>query len=885
MVNCLGLSLIQRERKIDMEEIIDRSKLSPMMQQYFDTKQQYQDCLLFYRLGDFYEMFFDDAKIASKILDLVLSGRNCGLEERAPMCGVPYHAVDMYIAKLLEKGYKVAICDQLTDPVPGQIVQRGITRVITPGTVIDPESLKDGQGNYILSICKKDETIGVAYCDVSTGEFRISEYVEDSEQKMMDLLSRIRPAEIICNEQMFMLSHDKDIRNLDFLPPFTKHLDFEFDLNNAKELLKKQFKISNIAGHDFAKLNCAISATGALLGYLNETQMRSLNHINKIITEKHGDFMHLDFNACKNLELVENAKDHKRRGSLLGHLNKTKTAMGARLLEKWVLQPLQNSAKINKRLDCIEELSGNAILQSDLEGSLSGVSDIARICSKISYGTIMPKDCIALKNSLVHTVDCANFVGELSKENFGELFQDITSVKNLAELLDKTFVDSPPALTSGGGYIREDFNKELFELRHVSSQAKKWLSDLEAKEKEETGIKGLKVGYSRVFGYFIEVPKSQADSVPYSFQRKQTISNHERFVTDELKQIENKLLNAEELAIKLEMTIFENIKEKLKELVEDIQQVAGDVAYIDTILSLTKVANECNYVRPKISERYKHIKIQNGRHPIVEANMKGETFVPNDAYLDEKDDRTLIITGPNMAGKSTYMRQIALIVLMAHIGSFVPASSAEIAITDRIFTRIGASDDLSSGQSTFMVEMVEVANILNNATPKSLVILDEVGRGTATYDGMSIAWAVLEYISTKIKCKTLFSTHYHEITTLEGKLEGVKNYKVSVKEFNGSVVFLRKIMRGSADKSFGIEVASLSGIYEEIIKRAKNILSQLEKNSVKFDIKASTETKEEGLSQSEKDNVINMLKNIDLNKLSPMEAFEIVVDLNRKVNK
>lgn len=868
-----------------MDEIIDRSKLSPMMQQYFDTKQQYQDCLLFYRLGDFYEMFFEDAKICSKVLDLVLSGRNCGLEDRAPMCGVPYHAVDIYIAKLLEKGYKVAICDQLTEPVPGKIVQRGITRVVTPGTVIDPESLKDGQGNYILSISKKDETIGVAYCDVSTGEFRVSEYADDSKQKVMDLLSRIRPAEIICNEQMFVLSHDKDIRNLDFLPPFSKHMDFEFDLNNAKELIKKQFNISNIAGHDFAKLSCAICATGALLGYLNETQMRSLNHINKIVTERHSDYMHLDFNACKNLELVENAKDRKKRGSLLGLLNKTKTSMGARLLEKWILQPLQNSSKINKRLDCIEELIDNSILQSDLENSLSGISDIARLCSKISYGTIMPKDCISLKNSLVHAVDCANFVGELNKDNFGGLFEDISSIKNLAELLDKTFVDNPPALTSGGGFIREEFNQELFDLRHMSSQAKKWLSDMEAKEREETGIKGLRIGYSRVFGYFIEVPMSQVGAVPYRYQRKQTISNHERFVTDELKEIENKLLNAEELAIKLENSIYEKIKEKLKELVQDIQQVASDVAYIDVILSLTKVANECNYVRPKISERYKHIKIQNGRHPIVEDNMKGESFVPNDTYLDEKDNRTLIITGPNMAGKSTYMRQIALIVLMAHIGSFVPATSAEIAITDRIFTRIGASDDLSSGQSTFMVEMVEVANILNNATPKSLVILDEVGRGTATYDGMSIAWAVLEYISTKIKCKTLFSTHYHEITTLENKLEGVKNYKVSVKEFNGSVVFLRKIMRGSADKSFGIEVASLSGIYVEIIKRAKNILTQLEKNSVKFDIKSSSDKVEEGLSQGDKDNIINEIRNIDLNKLSPMEAFEIMVDLNKKVNK
>ena len=505
-------------------------------------------------------------------------------------------------------------------------------------------------------------------------------------------------------------------------------------------------------------------------------------------------------------------------------------------------------------------------------------------CSKISYGSILPRDCISLKNSLNGVINLYNLVKDLKNEKFSCLFKDIDSISNLATLLENAFVENPPAVTSLGGYIKESFNSDLFDLKNISTQANQWLVNLEAKEREETGIKNLKIGYSRVFGYYIEVNKSQEKLVPYKYERKQTISNHERFVTDELKSIEEKILNAQDLSIKLENTIFNKIKDELKSMVEIIQQTASDVAFVDVISSLCKVAQECNYVRPKVSSKFKHIKISNGRHPIVEASLKGDTFVPNDTYLDENNDTTMIITGPNMAGKSTYMRQIALIVIMAHMGSFVPATDAEICIVDRIFTRIGASDDLNSGQSTFMVEMVEVANILNNATSKSLVLLDEVGRGTATYDGMSIAWAVLEYISQKIKSKTLFSTHYHEITTLEGKLEGVKNYKISVKEFNDTIIFLRKITRGTADKSFGIEVASLSGIYDEIIKRAKNILNQLEKNSVKFEIKASND-KTEDLSQSQKENIINEIRNIDVNKLSPMEAFEILVDLNKKVSR
>lgn len=872
---------MESTKTVKLSEIIDRSKLSPMMQQYMDTKDDYYDCLLFYRLGDFYELFFEDAKIASKVLDIALTARNCGNEEKAPMCGVPYHAVDAYIAKLIESGYKVAICDQMSQPTPGKIVEREVTRIITPGTVIETEILDEKSNNYIVSLCKKDNTIGIAYSDISTGEFKISEFDESCLQKCIDALTRIKPAEIICNNEMYDLSFDKSIKSLDFIPPFSKQPDYFFEEQNSTDLLKKQFNIQSLKGHDFEKLKTAIKATGSLISYLQDTQKRSLTHINKIITEKNEDYMHLDYNACKNLELVQNIRDKKKKGSLLGHLNKTKTAMGSRLLEKWVLQPLQDCNLINERLNCLEELFYNPMMLNDIQDTLSSINDIARTCSKISFGTIMPKDCENLKNSLYSVVDLSNLIKELNSNMFISLFDNIESIKNIADLLDKAIVENSPYITSNGGYIKQEFNKELYDLKNISTKTKQVLADLELKEKEVTGIKNLKIGHSRIFGYYIEINKSQESQVPYRYVRKQTISNHERFVTDELKQIEVELNSAQESALKLESAIYDRIKEQLKSLVELIQQTANDVAFVDVICSLALVSQNYQYKRPTISDKIKHIKIENGRHPIVEANLKNESFIPNDTYLDNKDDRTIIITGPNMAGKSTYMRQIALITIMAHMGCFVPATMAQIPVVDRIFTRIGANDDLNSGQSTFMVEMVEVANILNNATKKSLVLLDEVGRGTATYDGMSIAWAVLEHVSQVIKCKTLFSTHYHEITALEGKLEGVRNYKIGVKEFNSSIIFLRKITKGSADKSFGIEVAALSGIYSDIIQRAKSILNQLEKNSIKLDLNKIEDKKE--LTIFDQQNIINQIKNIDVNRITPIEAFEILIELNKKV--
>jgi len=857
---------------------------SPMMEKYFDTKEQYKDCLLFYRLGDFYELFFDDAKVASKILDIALTGRNCGGGERAPMCGVPYHAVDSYIAKLIEAGYKVAICEQMSEPVKGQVVEREVTRVITPGTVIESEILEGKTSNYIMCIFEENAFVGASFCDVSTGEFKIVEYKDSSIQKCIELLSRVRPAEIICNQDFssFVMAN-KNFGSLNFLPKLNKLDDYSFSYENAEETLKKQFNINSIIGHDFEKDKYAIRSAGALINYLLSTQKRSLSHINKIVTEHENEFMHLDYNACRNLELIESVKDKKRKGSLLGLLNKTSTAMGLRLLEKWIYQPLQDVDKINNRLDCVEELFYNNFVLNDIIAIMSSVNDIARTCSKISFGTIMPKECIGLKNSLYSVIDLANIVKDLNNDTFKNLFNHIEDIKNIADLLNNAFIEEAPNILANGGYIKESFNQELFDLRNTSSSAKKWMDALTEKERTATGIKNLKIGYSRIIGYYIEINKSQESMAPYRYTRKQTIANHERFVTEELKEIEEKLLNAQELSVKLEATIFNKIKDELKDLVKIIQDVANDVAYLDVISAFAQIAQSNQYVRPIINKNIKHLKIIGGRHPIVEANLKNESFVANDTYLDDKDDRTMIITGPNMAGKSTYMRQIALIVLMAHMGCFVPAKSVETFVFDRIFTRIGASDDLNNGQSTFMVEMTEVANILNNATSKSLVLLDEVGRGTATYDGMSIAWAVLEYISTRIKCKTLFSTHYHEITTLEGSLPGVKNYKVSVKEFNDSIIFLRKVVKGTADKSFGIEVASLSGIYDEIILRAKKILQSLEKNSIKIELGKLENQKE--LNYVEKDSIINKIKNIDINSLTPIEAFEMLVELNKSVNK
>ncbi len=854
--------------------------LSPMMQQYMQVKEQYKDAIVMTRLGDFYEMLFEDAEICSKVLDLTLTGRACGLEERAPMCGVPYHAVDTYIAKLIANGYKVAIYEQLSEPQPGKMVERDVVRVISPGTVMESEILDDKKNNYIASIFKNKSSVGVAYCDLSTGEFKISEFDNDSLNNLNDMLVRVRPAEIICNSEMVNFSPELACVKLNTMPRFNVYLDYEYEYKNALETLRNQFGFSTVNGFDFGKMDNAISASGALIKYLLESQKRTLNHINQIVTEKNTDFLYLDIATCRNLEIIETIREQKKRGSLLWLLDNTKSSMGARLMRNWVLNPLKDEIEINGRLNAVEELISSPILLNDITSTLSHIADIERLAGKISYGSVMPRDCVSLKNSLKFIPDLAHFVANLKAPKLSNLFKNIDKVNELASFLDSLINEECPALLSAGGYIKQGFNKELDEYRAVGKDAQLWLSKLEETEKETTGIKNLKIGFNRVFGYYIEVPKSQQDAVPFRYQRRQTIAGSERYITEELKTLEDKILNAGDLSIKLEQKIFAQAKEYMQTIVPFIQKVAENIASLDCLCSFANVAIKYNYTKPVINSKVKVIDIKDGRHPVVEALLKTEQFVPNDTMLDNGENRTMIITGPNMAGKSTYMRQVAVITLLAHIGSFVPASEAKIALTDRIFTRIGASDDLAYGQSTFMVEMVEVANILNNATQSSLLILDEVGRGTSTFDGLSIAWAVLEYITKYIKAKTLFATHYHEMTDLEGQLEGVKNYRISVKEYNNTIIFLRKIVKGGANKSFGIEVAGLAGINKDVIARAKAILHSLEQKELsESKLNLCDTTQYDNLIESE---IIASLKTIDMNKISPMVAFEL---LNELVNK
>lgn len=854
--------------------------LSPMMQQYMQVKEQYKDTILMTRLGDFYEMFFEDAEICSKVLDLTLTGRSCGLEEKAPMCGVPYHAVDGYIAKLIANGYKVAIYEQMTEPKPGKMVERDVVRVITSGTVMDTQMLDEKKNNYIVSICKNKATIGIAYCDLSTGEFKVSQFDQDALQNLNDALVRIRPSEVICNSEMVNFSSELACVKLNIMPRFNVYLDFEYEYNNALDTLKNQFSFSTVNGFDFGKMDNAISASGALIKYLLETQKRSLSHINHIITEKNTDYLYLDITTCRNLEITETIRDQKKRGSLLWLLDNTRSSMGARLMRNWVLNPLKDEIEINGRLNAVGELIANPILLNDIVSTLAHIADIERLAGKISYGSIMPRDCISLKNSLKFVPDLHNFVANFKAPKLVNLFKEVDKVSELAEFLDTVIDDDCPAILSAGGYIKSGFNKELDEYRAVSTDAQLWLSKLEETEREATGIKNLKVGYNRVFGYYIEVNKSQQDQVPFRYQRKQTVANNERYITEELKDLEDKILNSGELALKLEQKIFSQAKEYMQTIVPFIQKVAEQIASLDCLCSLANVAIKYNYTKPTINSKIKVIDIKDGRHPVVEALLKTEQFVPNDTMLDTCENRTMIITGPNMAGKSTYMRQVAIITLLAHIGSFVPASSASISLTDRIFTRIGASDDLAYGQSTFMVEMVEVANILNNATSNSLLILDEVGRGTSTFDGLSIAWAVLEYITKYIKAKTLFATHYHEMTDLEGQLDGVKNYRISVKEYNNSIIFLRKIVKGGANKSFGIEVAGLAGINKDVISRAKSILHSLEEKELsESKLNISDDSQYSNLIENE---IIERLKTIDINKISPIVAFELLNEFIQK---
>jgi len=857
--------------------------LSPMMQHYLRIKENYKDCVLFYRLGDFYEMFFDDAKKVSALLDLTLTGRDCGLEERAPMCGIPFHASETYIAKLVELGEKVAICEQLTTPEESKgLVERDVIRVVSAGTMIDDNQLDEKKNNYIASVFGTAKEYACAWADITTGDFFVRAFKGDGAfDALMDCLVRINPAEIICNQHVFDLSVNSAIVKHNVLPKFYAFREFAFALNTAEKALMEQFAVASLSAYGLEGESGMIGSAGALIEYLKETQKHSLKNINKIAVEENGEVMALDYNAVRNLEVIKTMRDGKRYGSLLWVLDKTSTGMGARNLVSWLTAPLQNIDKINYRLDGVEEFYNNTLVRQGIAELLSSMSDIERIAGKISNNNITPKDCLSLGRSLAILPSLIFQLSGLSSSIVNDIVKHIGDYTVLTKLLQDAISDDASTVTKDGGYIKSGFNKELDELRSLKSNVKIKLAEMEAKERERTGIKNLKISYNRVFGYYIEITNSFKEMVPYNYIRKQTLANAERYVTEDLKLLEEKILTSEEGALKLEARIFSQIKATLEDNIKNLQRTAKSVACLDTLVSFAEVAKVRNYTRPEITDSDRALNIVGGRHPVVEAVSK-EQFIANDTLLDNYENRTMIITGPNMAGKSTYMRQTALIVLMAHVGAFVPAQSAVIPLTDRIYTRVGASDNLIFDQSTFMVEMTEVAAILLHATEKSLLVLDEVGRGTSTYDGLSIAWAVVEYLTSEIKAKTLFATHYHELTELEGVMEGVKNYKVTVKEINNTIVFLRRIMRGGANRSFGIEVASLAGVPSDVTSRAKKILKALEKNDLTRNSSKLQESEPEAPVRSEVENIISEL---DMNNMSPMQAFGVLADLKEKIQR
>ena len=852
-------------------------ELTPMMKQYMEVKNQYKDCLLLYRLGDFYELFFDDAIIASRELEITLTGKDCGLKERAPMCGVPYHAVQNYVAKLIEKGYKVAIGEQLEDPALAKgIVKRDVIRVITPGTVIESNILDEKKNNYLASIFRSGANFGIAYSDVSTGEFYTTEFADKNNfPKVLNELGRFEPAEIVVNSEMFNDKFEVDSISKKFKTYITNR-DEEDEVPELEGMAK------------LAKIPYAENATRLLFNYIKETQKIELKHINKINVYNASNYMTLDNIARKNLELTETLRDKNKKGSLLWVLDKTSTSMGGRNLRRWIEKPLMDIGDIHKRLQAVKELKEDVILRSDISETLKKVYDIERLTGKIAYGSVNARDMISLKTSLMQLPALKELMKDRASDLLKELYDELDVLEDVAKLIEDAIVDDPPVSVKEGGIIKSTYDEEVNKLRTASTEGKNWVIAIESKEREATGIKNLKVGYNKVFGYYLEVSKSFVNMVPDRFIRKQTLSTGERYITDELKEIESTILGAQDKVVNLEYEIFTKIREKIATQIERLQMSSNAVATIDTLCSFAEVADVNSYVMPEVDES-NDIIIKDGRHPVVERLIDSGSFVPNDTFLNTTEDRINIITGPNMAGKSTYMRQVAQIVLMAQIGSFVPASSAKIGIVDRIFTRVGASDDLSTGQSTFMVEMNEVANIVLNATPRSLLILDEIGRGTSTFDGLSIAWAVVEYISKteKIGARTLFATHYHELTELEDKLDGVKNYCIAVKEKGEDVIFLRKIIRGGADESYGIYVAKLAGIPNVIIKRANEILNGLKEGS--YAISQVRENKNiKNVSQVDFYNyklgeIENELQKIDVNELTPIDALNILVKMKSKL--
>ncbi len=878
------------------------AELTPMMQKYLETKETYPDCILFYRLGDFYEMFFEDAVTASRELEITLTGKSCGLEERAPMCGIPYHAVDGYLNKLVAKGYKVAICEQVEDPKQAKgLVKREVTRIVTPGTNLAPQALDETKNNYLMCIVYIADRYGISIADITTGDYFVTE-LEDS-AKLMDEIYKFMPSEIICNESFYMSGMDlEDLRNRLGITIYS--LDsWYFDDAICRKKLLEHFHVSSFAGLGLEDYDCGIISAGALLQYLIETQKNSLAQLTHITPYTTAKYMMLDSSTRRNLELTETLREKQKRGSLLWVLDKTKTAMGARLLRKYLEQPLIEKEEILKRLDAVEELKSMAISREEIREYLTPVYDLERLITRITYGSANPRDLTAFKTSLEMLPSLHYILEEMQSPLLTGIRGDLDTLEDLCMLIRDAIIDDPPLAMKEGGIIRDGYHEEVDTLRRAKSEGKDWLAKLEEEEREKTGIKTMKIKYNKVFGYYLEVTNSYKDMVPDYYTRKQTLANAERYITPELKELEDTILGAEDKLFALEYDLYSTVRDTIAGEVERIQKTAKAVAALDVFASLALVAERNNYVRPKINEKGT-IDIKDGRHPVVEKMIPNDMFISNDTYLDDKKQRISIITGPNMAGKSTYMRQAALIVLMAQLGSFVPAASANIGLVDRIFTRVGASDDLASGQSTFMVEMTEVANILRNATSRSLLILDEIGRGTSTFDGLSIAWAVVEYISdTKLLgAKTLFATHYHELTELEGKIENVNNYCIAVKEKGDDIVFLRKIVKGGADKSYGIQVAKLAGVPDIVIDRAKEIVEELSEEDITtrvseiavkdHDSRKKPKTKkydEVDIAQMslfdtvKDDDVLEELKNMDVGNLTPIDALNAIYRLQNKL--
>ncbi|MDO4332070.1 MAG: DNA mismatch repair protein MutS [Eubacteriales bacterium] len=876
------------------------TEMTPMMQKYLETKQQYPDCILFYRLGDFYEMFFEDAKTASRELEITLTGKNCGLEERAPMCGIPYHAVEGYLTKLVNKGYKVAICEQMEDPKLAKgLVKREVVRIVTPGTNLNVQALEETKNNFLMCIAYFTGKIGISIADVTTGDYYVTE-VEDL-KKLLDEINKYHPSEIICNDAFLVSGMDlDDLRTRLSITIYSLDPHY-FDEDLCRKCLQKHFHVSTLTGLGVEEFQSGLVAAGGLMQYLYDTQKNSLAHFTHLYPYLSSRFMLLDSSTRRNLELTETLREKQKRGSLLWVLDKTKTAMGARMLRSYIEQPLINKEEMEERLDAVEELSKEPMSREELREYLNPIYDMERLLGKVSYKTANPRDLIAFASSMEMIPPIKTVLKDFKAKQLSGIEEDLDDLSDLFDLISRSITEEPPISIREGGLIKEGFDETIDQLRAAKTEGKNWLAQLEEKERERTGIKNLRIKFNKVFGYYLEVTNSYKNLVPDDYMRKQTLANAERYTTPRLKELEDMILNAEDKLTALEYDKFCEVRDTIAAQIERIQRTAKAVARLDVFASLSLVAERYHYVRPTLNEKG-IIDIKDGRHPVVERMIENDMFIANDTYLDNQKHCIAVITGPNMAGKSTYMRQTALIVLMAQIGSFVPAKTANISIVDRIFTRVGASDDLASGQSTFMVEMNEVANILRNATSKSLLVLDEIGRGTSTFDGLSIAWAVIEHISNRkiLGAKTLFATHYHELTELEGKINNVNNYCIAVKEKGDDIVFLRKIIKGGADKSYGIQVAKLAGVPDMVIDRAKEIVEQLSDNditekvqSISVDMDAPAKKQKHydevdleqiSLFDTVKDeDVLEELKNVEISTMMPLDALNTLYRLQNKL--